>query len=263
MLAWIKRVWIYLAVDNWRAIQREKTEADGEIDYWAAFHLVWAAVALTFLEYYNGSGTVFYRWFVSLLPSDSPYSPLYRHIYWSLSSSFIYFFFPLVAILFTPGLSLKNCGLSLRGFFSHLWIYILLYLLVLPAVVAVSYTSSFQRTYPFYELAARSWVDLLLWWFFYGLQFFTLEFFFRGYLLHGTKRALGVYSIFVAAVPYCMIHFGKPILETLGAIIAGLVLGTLSLRTNSIWSGFLIHISVAYSMDFLSLWQKGAFSIFF
>jgi membrane protease YdiL (CAAX protease family) len=81
-------------------------------------------------------------------------------------------------------------------------------------------------------------------------------------MIHGTKRALGVYSIFIAAVPYCMIHFGKPMLETLGAILAGLALGTLSLRTNSIWNGFLIHISIAYSMDLLSLWQKGKFSIF-
>ena len=46
-------------------------------------------------------------------------------------------------------------------------------------------------------------------------------------------------------VPYCMIHYGKPMPETLGAIVAGLILGTLAMRTRSIWGGVLIHIGVA------------------
>jgi len=50
-----------------------------------------------------------------------------------------------------------------------------------------------------------------------------------------------------------MIHYGKPVLETLGAIVAGTVLGTLALRTRSIWSGFLIHVTVAVSMDIAAL----------
>jgi membrane protease YdiL (CAAX protease family) len=54
-------------------------------------------------------------------------------------------------------------------------------------------------------------------------------------------------------VPYCMIHYGKPLPETLGAIVAGLVLGTLALRTRSIWGGVLIHIGVALTMDMLAL----------
>ena len=33
-------------------------------------------------------------------------------------------------------------------------------------------------------------------------------------------------------VPYCMIHYGKPLPETLGAIGAGLILGTLAMRTQ-------------------------------
>jgi len=50
-----------------------------------------------------------------------------------------------------------------------------------------------------------------------------------------------------------MIHFGKPFLETMAAILAGVVLGTLSMKTRSIWSGFLIHVSVAISMDMAAL----------
>jgi membrane protease YdiL (CAAX protease family) len=63
-------------------------------------------------------------------------------------------------------------------------------------------------------------------------------------------------SIFVMMVPYCMIHFGKPMPETLGAILAGIVLGTLSLKSRSIFLGILIHYSVAIAMDLMALYRK-------
>jgi membrane protease YdiL (CAAX protease family) len=59
------------------------------------------------------------------------------------------------------------------------------------------------------------------------------------------------------AVPYCMIHYGKPYLEAHGAIVAGVVLGSLAMRTRSIYSGFLVHITVALLMDLLALWKRG------
>lgn len=260
---WLRDAWNYLVTEQWDIIQKDvEPGSPRKIHYDALLLLCWAAVALTFLEYYGHSGSIFYRWFRKILP-DSQYSPVYRHIYWSVACSSAYFILPLLTIFFNrKKMRLRDYGLSTKGFFHHAWIYVVLFLIVLPAVIFVSYTPSFQNTYPFYHLAHRSPFDLGLWWVFYGMQFLFLEFFFRGYLLHGTKHALGVYSIFVSSVPYCMIHYGKPMPETLGAIIAGVALGTLSLRTQSVWSGFLIHISVAYSMDILSLWQKGKFSLF-
>jgi membrane protease YdiL (CAAX protease family) len=66
---------------------------------------------------------------------------------------------------------------------------------------------------------------------------------------------MGSHAIFAMVVPYCMIHYGKPFPETMGAIVAGIVLGTLAMKTRSIWSGFLIHVSVAISMDVAALMQ--------
>jgi membrane protease YdiL (CAAX protease family) len=53
-----------------------------------------------------------------------------------------------------------------------------------------------------------------------------------------------------------MIHFPKPYLEACGAIVAGVVLGSLSMKTGSIWAGFLIHSTVAILMDLLALAQR-------
>jgi len=58
-------------------------------------------------------------------------------------------------------------------------------------------------------------------------------------------------------IPYVMIHFGKPAAETIGSIIAGIALGTLSLRTRSIFGGVIVHITIAYGMDIMALIQKG------
>ena len=136
-----------------------------------------------------------------------------------------------------------------------------MYLVVLPFVVFVSRTPSFQKMYPFYDFAHRSPTDFFLWQAVYALQFFSLEFFFRGFLIHGLRHRFGYYAIVFSVVPYCMIHFGKPMPETLGAIIAGLALGTLSLFSGSIWLGVAIHVSVAVSMDVLSLLAQGKIAL--
>jgi membrane protease YdiL (CAAX protease family) len=53
-----------------------------------------------------------------------------------------------------------------------------------------------------------------------------------------------------------MIHFGKPLPETVGAILAGILLGILSLKSNLIWLGVLLHFSVALAMDCFSLMHR-------
>ena len=150
---------------------------------------------------------------------------------------------------------MRDYGLSFDGFSEHIWIYGLSLFVVLLLVVVVSFDEAFTTYYPFYDLAGRSWSDFLLWELFYAAQFFSLEFFFRGWMLEGAKKRLGSAAIFVMVIPYVMIHYGKPMIETMGAIIAGLVLGTLAMKTRSIWAGFLVHVTVAVSMDAASLIQ--------
>jgi membrane protease YdiL (CAAX protease family) len=149
-------------------------------------------------------------------------------------------------------------GLRLRGLRRHTWIYLLCLSIVLPVMLLVARQPDFGTYYPFYKLSSRSWLDLGMWEAMYFAQFFGLEIFFRGWLLGALRKTLGSGAIFAMAIPYCMIHYGKPYLEANGAIVAGVVLGSLSMRTKSIYSGFLVHITVALSMDVLALWQRHA-----
>jgi len=157
------------------------------------------------------------------------------------------------------GERLSEYGLKLRGLTTGWPIYLVFVAGMVPLVWIFSAESHFQATYPFYRVVSRAEVnvDLLKWEIAYALQFVALEFFFRGFLVHGTKHRFGIDSVFVMTVPYCMIHFQKPLPECFASIVAGVLLGFMSLKTRSIWLGAALHISVAWGMDFASLYRKG------
>jgi len=217
--------------------------------------LVVVAISLTIQEYI-GERDMFGRLFPDQIFRDgkfTEYGQLKAFVWWTGWRVFGYVVLPITAILCLPGERLRDYFISLRSFFTHLPVYFGLFLIVLPAVIIASQTSSFNLTYPFYKWANRSAFDLWAWELLYALQFFSLEFFFRGFMLRALAPRMGSAAIFVMVVPYCMIHYGKPMPETLGAIIAGIVLGTLALRTRSIWGGVLIHVGVALTMDLLAV----------
>ena len=205
-----------------------------------------------------GNRGFYYEYASKWLPPSGDYPGLFGDLWWIGLCFFSYFVVPAVAVKLTGG-SLRAHGLSTRGFVRHLPLYLGLYALVLPAVLIASTQDSFVNTYPLSGDAQRGWVPLLIFEAGYALQFFALEFFFRGFMLFGLVRWLGSLAIPIMIVPYALIHFGKPLPEAMGAIVAGTVLGTLALRTGSIWGGVFIHYAVALSMDLLALWRKGAF----
>jgi membrane protease YdiL (CAAX protease family) len=249
------RRWIaFLTIDQWRAIDAETARAPheaGATSWQVLAILVVCALSLTIQEYIGDRGA-FERWFPSRGRPD-PYFELKGFAWWSSWRVIGYVIMPLLTIAAIRGERIRDYHMSLKGFTKHLWIYVLMFALITPAVIIASTTQSFRHTYPFYRLANRSHFDLWTWEAFYAAQFVSLEIFFRGFLLHGLRRAFGANAIFVMIVPYCMIHYGKPLPETLGAIGAGVILGTLAMRTRSIWGGVLIHIGVAVTMDVLAL----------
>ena len=192
-----------------------------------------------------------------LLLSPQNYE-LTRLAYWAIGQDLVYAAVPLLLIKFVFRESLADYGLKLKGMFRFGTVYLAMFLVMAPLIAWLSTTDSFQRAYPFYELSPgeRLWPRLIAWELLYASQFITLEFFFRGFIVHGTKRQYGAHCIFVMMVPYCMIHFSKPLPETCGAIIAGVALGLMSLKTKSIWMGAALHISVAWSMDIAALLSR-------
>jgi membrane protease YdiL (CAAX protease family) len=153
----------------------------------------------------------------------------------------------------------RDYGLRVKGILPHVRTYAPLYAIAAPLIIAFSFTASFEEKYPFYHpLAGHSlWPYMYAWWVLYWMQFISLEFFFRGFMVHGLAPRLGWAAIFAMVVPYNMLHYGKPMPEALAAIVGGIVLGTLSLKTRSIWWGAALHISIAFTMDICALTHAG------
>ncbi|HRJ51772.1 MAG TPA: CPBP family intramembrane metalloprotease [Candidatus Thiothrix moscowensis] len=186
---------------------------------------------------------------------NQPFFSLLGEAWWSLWHLVCFILIPVLVIKLVFRESLANYGLGIGKLRQHFKWYLLLTLPILCFVVIVSFRDDFSNHYPFYRLANRSWADLLAWELLYLSQFVCVEFFFRGFILQACRPAFGVNAIFVMIVPYLMIHFSKPWLEATGAILFGLFLGILALRTRSIWGGVLVHVSIAFSMDMAALLQ--------
>lgn len=182
--------------------------------------------------------------------------------YWVTILAICYLIIPIIVIKFILKEKIKDYGLFWGNITKDLKLYFVMLLIMIPLVWYFSRTEGFQFRYPFYRVDVNEnlWPNFWIWQALYLFQFFCLEFFFRGFMVHGLKKRFGFYSVFVMTIPYCMIHFGKPMPETIAAIIAGIVLGTFSLKSRTIWMGVIIHYSVAILMDLAALFQKGYFN---
>jgi uncharacterized protein len=184
----------------------------------------------------------------------------YRIMYWVAILIFCYLLIPLIVIIYFFNEQPSNYGFSLKNAAKGWKIYFAMSLFMIPIVLLAASTDSFLSKYPLFQPPKNNLFPyFLIWHFAYLIQFVAVEFFFRGFILHGIKARFGFYAVFISTIPYCMIHFGKPFGETIAAIAAGIILGTLSLYSRTIILGILLHYIVALSMDLLALWREGYF----
>jgi hypothetical protein len=152
-------------------------------------------------------------------------------------------------------------GLNARKFDASP--YFIMLLIMLPALVAVSFTDGFLKQYPMYKTSGAhqhfgvpEWVTVAGYELAYGLDFVTVEYFFRGFLVIGMIRMLGRGAVLPMAVLYCFLHFGKPAAEAISSIAGGYILGVVAYETKSIWGGVIIHMGIAWTMEAVAFIQK-------
>jgi hypothetical protein len=228
--------------------------------------LVYTAAALTCITYLKNPE------YLAAILANTPFANigneaanptannLYSLAWWVFVSMMFYFVVPALFVKFVQRRPLSEIGLNFKIEKGFVKLLLQCTAIMLPLVYLMSLTSGFAAKYPFlrvYNGDPYLSSTLLVWELVYFLQFFGLEFFFRGFVLHSLKPQLGLYSILVMTVPYTMIHFQKPMAETFAAIFAGIFLGWLSLKNGNIWLGLVLHCTVAFSMDILALWNSG------
>ena len=221
--------------------------------HWRAFCLLLFATLLLVVYHYYGKPSAA-REMLSLEPGDSPLAP---YLYWASTNLTLRLVLPVLFVWAVLRERVSDYGLKLTNMFRGWPVYLGFYLLMLPILWWASHDPAFVAKYPLYRGPDYSLATLATYEACYGAQFFALEFFFRGFLLFGLYARFGHYALFIATIPYCMIHFGKPWPETFGAIVAGLVLGYLALKNRSVYLGFFLHWGIGLTMDLMALSRRG------
>ena len=167
---------------------------------------------------------------------------------------------PFIFNLLFPVKTIKSTGLKLPKLRESIKIYFPLVIIMLPILWIACGQKSFYQFYPLYK--PDSLKMFLYYEVIYLTQFFSIEFFFRGFGLFRLEKFFPGFGIYIMVIPYSFVHIHKPFGEAVGSIIAGVILGKLALNSKSIWPGVFVHGCIAFSADLFSLIHSGRFSGF-
>lgn len=223
--------------------------------------IVLLSVSVIMTVYWYYGRTPFFRRHLTGFFPETALTPLYPFMYFSVCSVLLRLVVPILIVKAAFRRPLKEFGYSFKGSFDLWYVYLGLFLLVLPAVWWAGHLPAFQQKYPLGKaLIENGQMPLqlfLVYQLFYGLVFISGESFWRGYIIFGLKPYVGLYAIPIMILPYVMGHFGKPAPETFGAIATGAVLGYLALRHGNFWLGVVVHWGVAIVMDLTAIYFRG------
>ena len=156
----------------------------------------------------------------------------------------------------------KNCY-GLTNFKFDFTPYVTMLLIMIPIIALVSFEKSFLKQYPMYRssgahihMGVGEWVTASIYEFAYALDFITVEYLFRGFMVVAMISTLGRGAVLSMAVAYCFLHFGKPPVEAISSIFGGYILGVIAYETKSIWGGVTVHMGIALSMELAAWLQK-------
>ncbi len=159
------------------------------------------------------------------------YHRLTPYYYWD--RVILYLVIPLLVILFLFRENPQAYGFSLGDWKAGLLLTGLGILLMAPIIYTLGRGDLSMRDYykPLtHGLPWTTFLDLIGW-----------EFLFRGWILFGYARKFGAEALWLQAVPFALMHNGKPEIETLSTIFGGFAFGWVAYRTKSFLYPFLIH----------------------
>jgi membrane protease YdiL (CAAX protease family) len=172
-----------------------------------------------------------------------------------MAGVFFYFILP-SAVILGLGLNLSDYGLATGpGTLDWFWV-----LALVPVIVLLNFmvgkTPDNLAMYPQIR-TPTPWKRSLTFGsaFTWSAYMFAYEFLYRGWLLFACKAVMPLpLAITLNLAFYAITHVPKGWKETIGAIPMGLALCLLTLKTGAIWTAVIVHISLALSNEWWSLY---------
>jgi len=228
---------------EWRRFRSALRSLDSQ----TVFVFVFAAVMVV-LQFTVGDRDLFHVHVAPLLPAE--WRTLGSWGWWFGMQGLLGFVLPATALRLLYSNSLSDIGLG-RGNWRLATVIAILYLpLVAAGTWVVSDGTAFQQQYPHHEPAARHWNIFLIYEALFLFYWLGWEYLWRGFVLFGTAPTLGLYAVFVQALPFAALHVTKPWPEAALSIVGGLALGALVWRCRSFWIAVPIHAAQMMLLDF-------------
>jgi hypothetical protein len=137
--------------------------------------------------------------------------------------------------------------------------YFIMLLIMVPIVFSATFLPDFLDYYPTYKRTGGAyfaafygvgeWVSKLFYESVYLVDFLNTEVFFRGFLVIGLSKLLGKNVVLPMAATYAVLHFGKPMGETISSVFGGYILGVIAFYSRNIWGGVFLHGGIAFLME--------------
>lgn len=254
--SWLKGLWMflyegipYLIIAGLLAVFGLKKDWVNKPGFWIHFIVGFGVLAFD------------RSWYIWTLVRDYFDPEEVRFIYKNISSakSLLSAVLPLIIIylLLEKRNEREFYGLNFKGFIAKPYFGILAVALIF--IFIGGFFGDLQDYYPRYlksggeafalAVGISEWQAVVIYEFFYGLDFISTELIFRGFLILGMSRYLGPYVVYPMVVSYCVLHFGKPLTEAVSSIFGGYILGIIALYHRNIWGGIIIHVGVAWGME--------------
>jgi hypothetical protein len=217
------------------------------LDPQTSFVLVFAALMVV-LQFTLGSRALFHAHLSSAFPAA--WRDLGGWGWWFGMQGLLGFVVPAAALGLFFSNDLGELGLGLGNWRLASAIAALYLPLVAVGTWVLSDGAAFQEQYPHHAPAARDWTVFLIYEALFLFYWVGWEYLWRGFVLFGTAPTLGLYAIFVQALPFAALHVDKPWPEALLSIVGGVLLGALVWRCRSFWIAVPIHAAQMMLLDF-------------
>ena len=227
---------------EWRRLLATVRTLDGQ----TVFVLTFAAVAVV-LQFTLGSRSRFVELFSGTVPRD--WLSLAAWGWWFGMQGIVGFVLPVVALRVGFRQSWADMGVGLGNWRLASLLAGLYVPIVAVGTWVLSDGAEFQAQYPHLQSAARDWQVFLLYEALFLFYWVGWEYLWRGFMIFGTRHTLGVYAIFVQALPFAALHVDKPWPEAVLSIVGGIALGALVWRCRSFWIAVPIHAAQMLLLD--------------
>lgn len=208
------------------------------------------SAVLVILQMKFGSRRLFKTELATVL--SLPATDLFAWGWWFTLQGALGFVVPILILKYGFSMTRNQMGLGAGDWKFAVSVAALYIPIVLVGTWILSDGQAFQENYPHLKEATTSWKAFFIYEALFLFYWIGWEYLWRGFVLFGTKHTLGLYAIFVQALPFAVLHYAKPFPEAMLSIVGGILLGALVWRSRSFWIAVPIHWVQMLALDLFS-----------